>query len=179
METMIANMLAGFEKGTLSRRQLIQGLTGLATAGAATSPARAQSAPFTSTRIDHISVQVTDLAPSIDFYQKVFGLTIINEDKPNEIVRMGTGRILVSPEIAQERGARLVHLGDIALHPDCLVDAGEGIVQPRKFFQHNRPSEIGFSHFRLECDRAVIGGQRLIVAPRVEQYPRGLITALL
>lgn len=96
METMIANLVAGFENGKLSRRQLIQGLTVLATAGAVTSPARAQSAPFTATRIDHISVQVTDLAPSIDFYQKVFGLTIINEDKANEIVRMGTGRILVS-----------------------------------------------------------------------------------
>jgi catechol 2,3-dioxygenase-like lactoylglutathione lyase family enzyme len=95
METMIANLVAGFENGALSRRQLIQGLTLLATAGAA-SPTRAQDAPFTSTRIDHVSVQVDELEPSIDFYQRVFGLTILGEDKPNEIVRMGTGRILVS-----------------------------------------------------------------------------------
>jgi catechol 2,3-dioxygenase-like lactoylglutathione lyase family enzyme len=95
METTIASLITRFENGALSRRQLIQGLTLLATAGAA-SPARAQETPFVSTRIDHVSIQVTDLARSIDFYQKVFGLTILSEDKPNEIVRMGSGRILVS-----------------------------------------------------------------------------------
>lgn len=95
METTIADLITRFENGALSRRQLIQGLTLLATAGVA-SPSRAQETPFTSTRIDHVSVQVTDLAPSIDFYQRVFGLAILSEDKPNEIVRMGSGRILVS-----------------------------------------------------------------------------------
>jgi catechol 2,3-dioxygenase-like lactoylglutathione lyase family enzyme len=95
METTIADLITRFENGALSRRQLIQGLTLLATAGVA-SPARAQETPFTSTRIDHVSVQVTDLAPSIDFYRRVFGLAILSEDKPNEIVRMGSGRILVS-----------------------------------------------------------------------------------
>ena len=95
METIVASLVARFERGALSRRQLIQGLTMLATAGA-TSFARAQDAPFSSTRIDHVSVQVTDLARSMDFYQKVFGLTVLSEDKPNEIVRMGSGRILVS-----------------------------------------------------------------------------------
>jgi catechol 2,3-dioxygenase-like lactoylglutathione lyase family enzyme len=95
METTIASLITRFESRALSRRQLIQGLTLLATAGAA-SPARAQATPFASTRIDHVSIQVTDLAPSIDFYQKIFGLEILSEDKPNEIVRMGSGRILVS-----------------------------------------------------------------------------------
>jgi catechol 2,3-dioxygenase-like lactoylglutathione lyase family enzyme len=95
METTIASLISRFENGGLSRRQLIQSLTLLATAGAA-APARAQTTPFVSTRIDHVSVQVTDLARSIDFYQKVFGLTTLSEDKPNEIVRLGSGRILVS-----------------------------------------------------------------------------------
>jgi catechol 2,3-dioxygenase-like lactoylglutathione lyase family enzyme len=95
METTIASLIARFENGALTRRQLIQGLTLLATAGT-TLPARAQATPFVSTRIDHVSVQVTELARSIDFYQKVFGLGILSEDKPNEIVRMGSGRILVS-----------------------------------------------------------------------------------
>ena len=52
--------------------------------------------PFRSTRIDHISIQVTDLPRSIDFYEKVFGLSILNEDRDNEIVRMGTTTIMVS-----------------------------------------------------------------------------------
>jgi catechol 2,3-dioxygenase-like lactoylglutathione lyase family enzyme len=96
MEALIANLVAQFEKGTVSRRQLIQSLTMLAAASSVSSAGRAQEAPFSSTRIDHVSVQVTDLARSIDFYNKVFGLETINRDEANEIVRMGTSRILVS-----------------------------------------------------------------------------------
>jgi hypothetical protein len=95
METIISDLVQSYEKGALSRRQLIQGLAMLAAAGGA-GVAAAQQTPFKSTRIDHVSMQVTDLPRSIEFYQKVFGLNIINEDKPNEIVRMGTTKIIVS-----------------------------------------------------------------------------------
>ena len=63
--------------------------------GGAVASARQQT-PFTSTGIDHISIQVTDLPRSIAFYQEVFGLSILNEDRENEIVRMGASSILVS-----------------------------------------------------------------------------------
>jgi predicted enzyme related to lactoylglutathione lyase len=98
METIISDLVQGYEKGTLSRRQLVQGLAMLAAAGAggAAGVASAQQTPFTSTRIDHVSMQVTDLPRSIEFYEKVFGLRVVNEDKPNEIVRMGTTKIIVS-----------------------------------------------------------------------------------
>jgi catechol 2,3-dioxygenase-like lactoylglutathione lyase family enzyme len=73
---------------------LIQGLTMMARTG--TAEPTAQDLPFKSTRIDHISIQVTDLPRSISFYQKIFGLSILGEDKANEIVRMGTTRVIVS-----------------------------------------------------------------------------------
>jgi catechol 2,3-dioxygenase-like lactoylglutathione lyase family enzyme len=95
MDTVITDLVNRFDAGTLSRRQLIQGLTVLAAAGGAL-PAAAQQTPFKSTRIDHISVQVTDMARSVEFYQKIFGLKILNEDKENEIVRMGVTKIIVS-----------------------------------------------------------------------------------
>ncbi len=95
MENVISEMVEGFEKGVLSRRQLIQGLTMLAAAGGM-GAAQAQQAPFTATRVDHVSVQTPDLAASIDFYKKVFGFSVLNEDKEHEIARMGTQRILVS-----------------------------------------------------------------------------------
>ena len=95
METIISNLLNGFEEGKVSRRELIQSLAMLAAAGG-TAIAAPQETPFKSTRIDHISVQVTDLPRSISFYQKIFGLSILGEDKPNEIVRMGTTRVIVS-----------------------------------------------------------------------------------
>jgi catechol 2,3-dioxygenase-like lactoylglutathione lyase family enzyme len=95
MSSVIDDLVTGFERGSLSRRQLVQGLTAVVAAGGAL-PAAAQTTPFSSTRIDHISIQVTDMARSIDFYQKVFGLKILGEDKENEIVRMGVTRIIVS-----------------------------------------------------------------------------------
>jgi len=95
MEAMISGLVNRFEEGKISRRALIQSLAMLAAAGSAAAGAR-QDTPFKSTRIDHISIQVTDLPRSIAFYQKIFGLSILGEDKPNEIVRMGTTRVIVS-----------------------------------------------------------------------------------
>ena len=95
MKAVIDDLVAQFDRGTLSRRHLLQGLTVLAAAGGA-GHAVAQTAPFKSTRIDHISIQVTDMARSVAFYEKIFGLKVLNEDKENEIVRMGVTRIIVS-----------------------------------------------------------------------------------
>jgi catechol 2,3-dioxygenase-like lactoylglutathione lyase family enzyme len=102
METVISDLVKQFEKGVLSRRQLVQSLVVVAAAGGVAAPL--QETPFKSSRIDHISVQVTDLQRSIAFYQKVFGFSIIGEDKPNEIVRMGTTKVLVSLHHKQPTG---------------------------------------------------------------------------
>ena len=95
METIITSLVERFEQGTLSRRQLIQGLTMLAAAGGTATQARAQE-PFRSAGIDHISIQVTDLPRSIAFYENVFGLSILNQDTENAIVRMGVTEVIVS-----------------------------------------------------------------------------------
>jgi hypothetical protein len=39
--------------------------------------------------INHASVLVSDMARSIDFYNRVFGLSVMNEDKENKISRLG------------------------------------------------------------------------------------------
>jgi catechol 2,3-dioxygenase-like lactoylglutathione lyase family enzyme len=92
MEAIISDLLNRFEKGALSRRGLIQGLAMLTAAGA-----QAQETTIKPVKIDHVSIQVTDLPRSIAFYQKIFGFTVVSEDKPNEIVRLGTaGKVLVS-----------------------------------------------------------------------------------
>ena len=96
MEAMISSLLNRFEKGALSRRDLVQGLAML-TAASSAAPAHAQDAALKGTKIDHISIQVHDLPRSIRFYQTLFGLHQVSEDKPNEIVRLGpTDRTLVS-----------------------------------------------------------------------------------
>ena len=94
MEAMISDLVKRFERGALSRRQLVQGLTMLAAGGAV---AEAQTPGLKAVKVDHVSIQVTDLPRAVAFYQKVFGLTVNGEDKPNEIVRLGgAGKTLVS-----------------------------------------------------------------------------------
>ena len=90
MELTITDLVARFERGGLTRRELIQGLSALFAAGAA-APAAAQSPGMQAVRIDHTSVLVTDLQRSTDFYGRIFGLNPVSEDKANRILRLGTG----------------------------------------------------------------------------------------
>ena len=96
METTIADLVHRFEAGGLTRRQLIQGLSMLM--AAATSPAAgaAQTGELRGTGIDHVSILVADLQRSALFYQSVFGMTPVSEDKPNQILRLGMKRTIVS-----------------------------------------------------------------------------------
>jgi catechol 2,3-dioxygenase-like lactoylglutathione lyase family enzyme len=95
MESVISNLLTRFEKGALTRRELIQGLAMLTAAGG-TAVAGLQDSAFKGVKIDHVSIQVTNLQRSIDFYQKLFGFSVVSEDKKNEIVRLGISKTLVS-----------------------------------------------------------------------------------
>src|SRR5207245_8450118 len=96
MESILSTLVNRFDRGTLQRRQLIQGLTMLAAGGAARAAA-GQDAAMKTGQIDHLSIQVRYLPGSIRFYQTLFGLHQVSEDKPNEIVRLGTtDRTLVS-----------------------------------------------------------------------------------
>ena len=97
MEAVISNLLSRFEKGSLSRRGLIQGLAMLAAGGAVALETQAQDAPsLKAARLDHISIQVADLPKAVAFYEKIFGFKVLSEDKPNEIVRLGSQKVLVS-----------------------------------------------------------------------------------
>jgi catechol 2,3-dioxygenase-like lactoylglutathione lyase family enzyme len=94
METIISDLLDRFEKGSLSRRALVRGLAMLAASG--TAAGAQEEIDFNTADIDHVSIQVADLQRSIDFYQKMFGFSVVSEDKPRQIVRLGNTRTLVS-----------------------------------------------------------------------------------
>jgi catechol 2,3-dioxygenase-like lactoylglutathione lyase family enzyme len=96
MERIVSNLLNRFDKGSLTRRELAQGLTRIAAADTSTQIAQAQETGVRGVKIDHVSIQVSDSPRSIAFYQKMFGLKIVSEDKPNEIVRLGADKVLVS-----------------------------------------------------------------------------------
>jgi len=100
VEPVISDLVTRFERGTLTRRELIGALALLAGTGATTSAATLKGAS-----INHVSVLVTDMARSIDFYGRVFGLTLVNEDKANKIARLGAGgKVLVSLRIEPPPG---------------------------------------------------------------------------
>jgi catechol 2,3-dioxygenase-like lactoylglutathione lyase family enzyme len=103
MDVVIAELVDRFERGGLTRRQLIQGLTALVAAGRTAADAAAQGAGLTATGIDHTSVLVTDLQRSAEFYRRIFGLTPVSEDKANRILRLGTGGAGVNATIVSLR----------------------------------------------------------------------------
>jgi catechol 2,3-dioxygenase-like lactoylglutathione lyase family enzyme len=85
VEQVISNLMKNFDRGTLTRREL---MTGLALIAAASSTASA--AEFQSTSVNHISIQVSNLRRSVDWYKNMFGLT---EQKSNDptVIRLLVG----------------------------------------------------------------------------------------
>ena len=104
MESIISSLLSRFEKGSLSRRELVQGLAMLAASGTAASAQ--EDINFKAATIDHVSVQVDNLQRSIDFYQKVFGFTVVSQAEEGgvKIVRLGNTKMLVSLNVGGPPG---------------------------------------------------------------------------
>ncbi len=102
MEPLIDDLVTRFERGTLTRRALIRTLTAVV-AGAGTAT-RASAASLTAGSINHTSVLVSDMARSQAFYDRVFGLKVLNEDKPNKIARLGIDKVLVSLRVEPPAG---------------------------------------------------------------------------
>jgi catechol 2,3-dioxygenase-like lactoylglutathione lyase family enzyme len=96
MNAIVSTLLERFDKGMLTRRDLMQGLALLAAGSGAAANGQTQESAMKAAKIDHISIQVSDLPRSVAFYENLFGLTVVGEDKPNEIVRLGVGKALVS-----------------------------------------------------------------------------------
>ena len=70
MKEIIASLLESYERGKVSRRQLIQGLAAIA-ASAHTVPAFGST--FRRVALNHIAIRVTNVQRSRDFYQKHLG----------------------------------------------------------------------------------------------------------
>jgi hypothetical protein len=66
MESIISSLVTRFERGSLSRRDLVRSLAVLAAGG--TAAGAQEELNFKAATIDHVSIQVADLQRSIDFY---------------------------------------------------------------------------------------------------------------
>ena len=85
MESIISDLVTRFEKGALSRRELVRGLAMLA-AGTTAAGAQ-QDVDFKGANIDHVSIRVANLQRSTDFYQKMFGFSVVSQDQAQGIIR--------------------------------------------------------------------------------------------
>src|SRR5262245_58450753 len=94
METVIAQLLNDFERGKMTRRQLIQSLALAASAaaapatldaqGASTIPPPTGPAPWKTVWLEHISYAVSDYRRSTAFYRDLMGWEIKNDNGTNQ-----------------------------------------------------------------------------------------------
>ena len=82
MEHLAAKLLDDFERGKMTRRQLIQNLalaaTATATAGVAL-PVVSERKGFQAVAVNHISYQVADYAKTRDFYADLLGMKVVRD----------------------------------------------------------------------------------------------------
>jgi catechol-2,3-dioxygenase len=85
MHAEIGSMVQDFEQGKLTRRQLVTHLAALTAAaagmGKVASAEEAQASTFTATGLNHIALDVTDVARSRDFYVKHLGMQISRDSE--------------------------------------------------------------------------------------------------
>jgi len=106
MDGVIAELVTRFERGGLTRRQVVQALAALVAAGDA-SVAAGQTTGLLATGINHTSVLVTDLTRSADFYGRIFGLNIddgkrlwvFQRPSPSLLLRSESGVLAVGGDV--------------------------------------------------------------------------------
>jgi len=103
MEAAIAGLVQRFEQGTLSRRELIQGLSMLAL-GVAAPAAAQQPSGLKATGLNHLGLLCSDVNRSTAFYVNALGMTLVSEDKPKGIARLGVKGTLISLRQASPAG---------------------------------------------------------------------------
>ena len=71
MEKVIDHLLVSYERGALSRREIVGALAMLTTAAGS---AAAAPAGFAGSSLNHVSITVSDIERSANFYSRVFAL---------------------------------------------------------------------------------------------------------
>jgi catechol 2,3-dioxygenase-like lactoylglutathione lyase family enzyme len=105
MQHIIEKMLADFERGKLSRRQLASALAGLVAAGANAAPA---ASDFKAVGVNHVTLRVPDVQRSTKFYQEVFGMPMKEESPTVKILSLNPNSFF-GIEAANEKGTAVDH----------------------------------------------------------------------
>lgn len=87
MTDRIEMLLDGFEQGRLSRRDLVRAIALLASAS--TPALAAATAPLRASSLNHVTLAVSDVERSRQFYQKLFELPIVSKQAGG--INLGVG----------------------------------------------------------------------------------------
>lgn len=93
MSRLIEQLIESFERGEISRREMVGRLTALVgavgTAGDRVLAAPQATATFKAVGLNHIALHVTDIPRSRDFYIRHLGMTIMSESGSSCFLRCG------------------------------------------------------------------------------------------
>ena len=106
MEHIIANLLTDFERGKMTRRQLIQrlALTATAASAAGAAVAAAEGKAFKAIAVNHISYQVADYAKTRAFYASLLGMQVSHDDGKQAYLSFGNHGTWLLPRNARQPG---------------------------------------------------------------------------
>ena len=131
MDNEVERLVATYDQGGLSRRQLLQGLLALGV-GPYAPRARTrgigsagQSAlPFHTRTLNHVTLYASNVARSKAFYQRLTGLPIRDEDKDFCEFRLEGGFLgIYAPDAGQQPGFNHFCFGIDGYHPEATVAA--------------------------------------------------------
>jgi catechol 2,3-dioxygenase-like lactoylglutathione lyase family enzyme len=89
--TSIHTLVSAFERGTLTRRELVQGLATLVAAAGSAAPAAAQTSPaIPALSLNHVSLAVADPEASKQFFQRTFGMPVASTQGTGINLSLGT-----------------------------------------------------------------------------------------
>ncbi len=129
MDAIVENLLGGYETGRISRRDLVATLSALVMGSAATANAQS-SAPFPARSLNHVTVYVSNTERSIEFYTKMFGLSVLTKQHGGgtavlPLAASGNYLILHGPEVLPSRQGRTItpHFNHICFGIDSFEPA--------------------------------------------------------
>jgi len=88
MEILVDQMLKDFERGVVSRRQLVATMAGLAASASMLVPALAAPS-LKAITLNHVTVRVPDLQKTSKFYQQFFGMKLAQQSETIHILSVG------------------------------------------------------------------------------------------
>jgi catechol 2,3-dioxygenase-like lactoylglutathione lyase family enzyme len=101
-------LVTSYERGAITRRELLTALTALIAAAPASRAAEAPLGPVK--QLNHVSIFVPDVKKSTQFYQDLFGMPVLTNQDPGINLSAGAGFLGIYPAQAAAPRGSINHL---------------------------------------------------------------------